>query len=140
MIRVLTDSSRRSTRPAFVTKLMTGTNAQMAADITFQRSVGAQVVSKRRAECGTRHDDLLDKMIYAKDPKTGRTMDDALINANMNTFLVAGMFPRSRLNYYNHTNLTTTLKSFIFYVTDLSRPRDDVISFVLCHVQSPQEP
>ena len=91
MINVLTESSRRSARPAFATKLMAGTNAQLAADIALQRSIGAEIIDKRRLEGPTSHQDLLDHMMNGKDPKTGKLMDDALISANMQTFLIAGM-------------------------------------------------
>lgn len=91
MVFTLTEASRRRLRPAFVTKMMTGTNAQLQADRELQKSVGEEIVNKRRAEGGTTdHHDLLDNMIHGKDPATGRTMDDSLISANMQTFLVAG--------------------------------------------------
>ena len=46
---------------------------------------------QHRRDNPTEKKDLLNAMIYGKDPKTGSTMRDDLIAANMQTFLVAGM-------------------------------------------------
>lgn len=92
MMANLAETSARATRPAFMTKLM-NTDKQVVIDTEFQRSVGRDIVKKRRQQtvdgigC---HKDLLDHMINGKDPKSGQGMDDELINSNMNTFLVAG--------------------------------------------------
>jgi cytochrome P450/NADPH-cytochrome P450 reductase len=70
--------------------LMPSYNAQLENDVQYMRSVSNQLVQHRR-ENPTEKKDLLNAMIYGKDPKTGSTMRDDLIAANMQTFLVAGM-------------------------------------------------
>jgi cytochrome P450/NADPH-cytochrome P450 reductase len=66
--------------------------AQIAKDIQYMKEVSNQLVQHRRQN-PTDKKDLLNAMIYGKDPKTGLTMRDELIAANMTTFLVAGMSP-----------------------------------------------
>jgi cytochrome P450/NADPH-cytochrome P450 reductase len=65
-------------------------NAQLEKDVQYMRSVSNELVQHRR-DNPTEKKDLLNAMIYGKDPKTGSTMRDDLIAANMQTFLVAGM-------------------------------------------------
>lgn len=50
---------------------------------------GADIVKARRANPVDKKD-LLNAMLHNKDPKTGETMRDDLIVANMRTFLIAG--------------------------------------------------
>ena len=92
MTETLAEASRRGTRPAFVTKMMTGTRAKLQENIELQNEIGQEIVSKRRREGSGKQTDLLDKMVNGRDPATGRSMDDALISANMQTFLIAGKF------------------------------------------------
>jgi cytochrome P450/NADPH-cytochrome P450 reductase len=70
--------------------LMPSYNAQLEKDVQYMRSVSNELVQHRR-DNPTEKKDLLNAMIYGKDPKTGSTMRDDLIAANMQTFLVAGM-------------------------------------------------
>lgn len=57
-----------------------------------QRTVSREIVEYRRAH-PTEKKDLLNALIYGKDPSTGRSMRDDLITANMQTFLIAGECP-----------------------------------------------
>lgn len=50
----------------------------------------SQEIVEYRKDHPTEKKDLLNALIYGKDPKTGKTMRDGLIAANMQTFLVAG--------------------------------------------------
>lgn len=50
----------------------------------------ARAIEARRAEGGGRPDDLLDYMIRAEDPETGRRMNDEDLLHNMQFFIVAG--------------------------------------------------
>lgn len=54
-----------------------------------QRTVSREIVDYRRAH-PTEKKDLLNALIYGKDPRTGMSMRDDLITANMQTFLIAG--------------------------------------------------
>ncbi|KAL1888068.1 hypothetical protein Sste5346_009805 [Sporothrix stenoceras] len=63
--------------------------AQLKADAEYMGTVGRDLVQHRR-DNPTDKKDLLNNMIHGKDPKTGESMRDELIAANMQTFLVAG--------------------------------------------------
>jgi cytochrome P450/NADPH-cytochrome P450 reductase len=65
----------------------TGENVEKARE--YMGSVAKELVQYRR-ENPTDKRDLLNAMIHGKDPKTGESMDDELITAEMVTFLVAG--------------------------------------------------
>ena len=65
--------------------------AQLKADTAYMVDVGRELVQHRR-DNPTDKQDLLNNMIHGKDPKTGETMRDELIAANMQTFLVAGAY------------------------------------------------
>jgi cytochrome P450/NADPH-cytochrome P450 reductase len=69
--------------------LMPSYNAQLEKDVEYMKSVSRELVQHRR-DNPTDKKDLLNAMIYGEDPKTGSTMRDDLIAANMQTFLVAG--------------------------------------------------
>jgi cytochrome P450/NADPH-cytochrome P450 reductase len=68
---------------------MFSANEQLRASGQYQKDVAAQLVQHRR-DHSTEKKDLPNAMIYGKDPKTGETMRDELIAANMITFLIAG--------------------------------------------------
>lgn len=93
MVNNLAETQARGIRPAWATKLleMTSAGAQFRADAELQHSIGMQIVEKRKEE-GGRHTDLLDHMVHGKDPVTGEHMSDGLISANIQTFLVAGVY------------------------------------------------
>ena len=69
--------------------LLPSTNEKLKHDTQYLRQVADEVVQHRRNN-PTEKTDLLNSMIYGTDPKTGQTMRDALIAANMQTFLIAG--------------------------------------------------
>jgi len=81
--------SSRARIPGIVQKFMFSANEQLRASSQYQKDVAAQLVQHRR-DHATEKKDLLNAMIYGKDPKTGETMRDELIAANMITFLIAG--------------------------------------------------
>jgi cytochrome P450 / NADPH-cytochrome P450 reductase len=70
--------------------LLPSYNEQLKKDAELQRETSRQLVQYRR-ENPTEKKDLLNAMIYGKDPKTGQTMREDLIAANMQTFLIAGV-------------------------------------------------
>jgi cytochrome P450 / NADPH-cytochrome P450 reductase len=89
MNNTLASRSNQAQLSYLITKWLPSTNEQLEKDAKFQKDVGDQVVQHRR-DNPTEKNDLLNALIYGKDPKTGQTMRDELIAANMQTFLVAG--------------------------------------------------
>ena len=70
----------------------------------LMREIAEQLVQHRRSN-PTEKRDLLNAMVKGKDPKTGELMPDALIAANMITFLVAGHETTSGLLSFAMLNL-----------------------------------
>lgn len=105
MVENLSEASRRQFRPAIATKLMTGTAAQVEANMDLQRNVSLEIINKRRNQTSPVQKDLLDTMLNGRDPKTGQIMDDKLIASNMQTFLVAGHETTSSLLTFVMYNL-----------------------------------
>ena len=63
---------------------------QQAADaFAFMRKTAQEIIDYRRRKPSIKHD-FLDDLLFGKDPKTGQSMRDELIAAEMQTFLVAG--------------------------------------------------
>lgn len=89
MTFVFTENTARTTRPKFVSKLMPGTQAEFEKCQNVMREVGQKIIDQRRAN-PTDKKDVLNAMIYGKDPKTGEVMRDELIMEQMITFLIAG--------------------------------------------------
>lgn len=72
-----------------ITKLMPSYRDTLEKSADLMRQTSMQLVQYRR-DHPTEKKDLLNALIYGQDPKTGKTMRDSLIAANMQTFLVAG--------------------------------------------------
>lgn len=89
MLNVLEESGARATRPAFISALRYSGNAKFLESEKILENTAQQIIDNRRAN-PTSEQDLLNAMIYGKDPKTGQTMRDELIAAQMTTFLIAG--------------------------------------------------
>ncbi|KAF8829479.1 hypothetical protein HHX47_DHR3000960 [Lentinula edodes] len=79
----------RSTRPSFMQALMSGTTAKWESDAKFMTDVATRILNDRR-ENPIEKKDLLDTMLYSKDPKTGQGLSDDAIVKNLLTFLIAG--------------------------------------------------
>ncbi|KAJ3826077.1 fatty acid hydroxylase [Lentinula raphanica] len=79
----------RSTRPRLVQALMTGTTAKWENDAKFMTDVATRILNERR-ENAIEKKDLLNTMLYSKDPKTGQGLPDDAIVKNLLTFLIAG--------------------------------------------------
>ena len=90
MNNVLHSRSSSEQLAGILKRLMPSYAEQIRKDIEYQRQVSRELVDYRRAH-PTEKKDLLNAMIYGKDPRTGQTMRDELIAANMQTFLIAGM-------------------------------------------------
>ena len=89
MMRFLTESRARPTRTRLQTLLNPSLQRQYDHDINFMRDVASEVMAHRRAN-PVEKKDLLNAMLFGKDPKTGERMSDSTILNNMLTFLVAG--------------------------------------------------
>ena len=89
MVGVLAHNGAKSTRPALVNKLMYTANAKFVENSNMMKRTSQEIVDRRRAHPVDKKD-LLNAMIYGVDPKTGQTLRDELIIAQMGTFLVAG--------------------------------------------------
>src|SRR6202012_5580419 len=98
------------------------TNAQMDEALKVLRDTGKSIIEGRRAN-PTEKKDVLNTMIYGKDPKTGEAMRDELIVAQMTTFLVAG----------RQLFLTRDL-------TDAYRPRNHIGTALFCNHAASEEP
>jgi cytochrome P450 / NADPH-cytochrome P450 reductase len=89
MVGFLAESGRRDKRTRLEMMLNSAPERQYQADIVLMRSVAAEVVAHRRAD-PVEKKDLLNAMIFGKDPKTGQKLTDDSIMNNMLTFLIAG--------------------------------------------------
>lgn len=89
MISFLTIVNLRSQRSAIQNKLDRRTERTREHDREVMRSTAKEVIDHRRAN-PTDKKDLLNAMLFGKDPKTGQGMPDENIMNNMITFIVAG--------------------------------------------------
>ncbi|KPI37800.1 uncharacterized protein AB675_184 [Cyphellophora attinorum] len=89
MVKVLVENGNRSTRPGFLNKVMLRKEKEHAERRLYLRKVGLDIVENRRQN-PKEGKDVLNTMIYGKDPKTGQVMRDELISEQMLTFLIAG--------------------------------------------------
>jgi cytochrome P450/NADPH-cytochrome P450 reductase len=92
MTRVLRAGSEANQLSGILKGMLPSHAAALQKDKDLQKQIAMEIVQKRR-DSGIERKDLLNAMIYNKDPKTGQGMSDALIAANMQTFLIAGTFP-----------------------------------------------
>ena len=91
MLNVLAENGARVTRPAVLTQLRFRSNAKFKDDQSRMNKVAAEIIAHRRANPKPEKD-FLNAMLYDKDPKTGKSMRDELIIAQMKTFLIAGEY------------------------------------------------
>lgn len=90
MTACLRESGLRALRPAFVTDYVYRKHTQKYfEDITLMRNIAKNVLERRRSS-STRKKDLIDAMIYEKDPATSKNLPESSIIDNMITFLIAG--------------------------------------------------
>ena len=89
MNNMLHSRSQRNQIGGMLKSLLPSTAKQLQKDMLYMKNVGDELVKFRR-ENPTEKKDLLNAMIHGVDPKTGKAMDDGLIGANMQTFLIAG--------------------------------------------------
>ncbi|KAF2809760.1 cytochrome P450 [Mytilinidion resinicola] len=111
MTRTLQGGQARMRTPHIVQMFMFSANEQMRKDSEFQTRLAVDMVQHRR-DNPTPKKDLLNTMIYGKDPKTGEGMRDELIAANMVTFLIAGHETTSGLLSFTFYNLLKNPDTF----------------------------
>lgn len=75
-----------------INRLFPSYNEEIKHSVEFMEKTSQELVQYRR-DNPTEKKDLLNSLINGKDPKTGKSMRDELIAANMQTFLIAGEFP-----------------------------------------------
>lgn len=89
MVGFLLESGRRTRRMRIEAFLNPQYQRQYDQDIALMRNVAAEVVAHRRANPVDKKD-LLNAMLFGKDPQTGERLTDESILNNMITFLIAG--------------------------------------------------
>jgi cytochrome P450 / NADPH-cytochrome P450 reductase len=89
MLGTLTENGLRASRPGILTKMMVLRNKEYEANRNTLRETGLGIIENRRAN-PVEKNDVLNALIYGKDPKTGQVMRDELIAEQMKTFLIAG--------------------------------------------------
>ncbi|KAF3936027.1 hypothetical protein ABW19_dt0206578 [Dactylella cylindrospora] len=89
MANFLVESGNRGRRLPAMNALMTRANEEYWNHINYMKQVASDLVKERR-DNPTEKRDLLNSMLFGKDPKTGRGLTDEMIVNNMITFLIAG--------------------------------------------------
>ncbi|KAL0562741.1 hypothetical protein V5O48_019339, partial [Marasmius crinis-equi] len=88
MLDVLKECFLRTRRPTIVQALMSGTNAKFEEEIHYMKDIALKIVQNRK-ENPMEKKDLLNAMLFGKDPKTGEGLSDEAIVNNLLTFLIA---------------------------------------------------
>ncbi|KAK7052834.1 hypothetical protein VNI00_004153 [Paramarasmius palmivorus] len=79
----------RTSRPALVQALHPSENAKYQADMQVMKDVAMKIVAERRAN-PTEKKDVLNVLLYGKDPQTGEGLSEETIINNMLTVIIAG--------------------------------------------------
>ena len=88
----LAESGRRATRPKFVSDyIYRGSSKRYWESIDQMKVIAQQAIDERRSHPKMKND-LMNAMLYEKDPKTGKKMTDLSVIQNTITFLGAGKY------------------------------------------------
>ncbi|KZO97728.1 fatty acid hydroxylase [Calocera viscosa TUFC12733] len=109
----LLECGRRSQTPSLVQGLMRTANAQYDADIKLMVDLCDQIVAHRKSHPEEAKNDLLNRMLEGKDPKTGRGLSDANIRNQLITFLIAGHETTSGLLSFTCYHLLSTPSAYV---------------------------
>lgn len=90
MERALNEAMHAANRFPLQSKLMIAKNRQYKHDIESMFALVDKIISDRQEQGDQGETDLLARMLYAKDPETGETLDSENIRYQMITFLIAG--------------------------------------------------
>ncbi len=87
----LHEAAARERRPPFVSRAMVRTRRRYEADVRTMHSLAERLLAARRAEAaGPVRGDLLDTLLYGRDPLSGEGLSDDNIRNQLVTFLIAG--------------------------------------------------
>lgn len=89
MVDFLLQSGLKSKRTRLEALFNRDADRRYQADIDLMKTVAQDVIAHRRANPSDKKD-LLNAMLFGKDPKTGERLTDENIMNNMLTFLIAG--------------------------------------------------
>lgn len=90
MFTFLATSQKLGQQPAVMKKFLgSADQAKVKQSYAEMEAIAQQIIDKRRANPQDKND-MLNTLLYGKDPKTGAIMRDGLIAAEMLTFLIAG--------------------------------------------------
>ncbi|TFY58023.1 hypothetical protein EVJ58_g6664 [Rhodofomes roseus] len=103
MVDFLVESGQRAFRPSLVTNML-GYNAKYEQDIKTMADLANEIIADRKAN-PTDKNDLLNRMLLGKDPKTGKSLSDENIKNNLLTFLIAG-----------HETTSSTLSFSMYFI------------------------
>ncbi|KAJ3553744.1 hypothetical protein NM688_g3453 [Phlebia brevispora] len=89
MVDFLIECNLRANRPGLLNSMMVGTTAKYEEDVKTMAHLADDIIAERRKN-PTDKKDLLNTMLYQKDPKTSEGLSDEAIRYNLLTFLIAG--------------------------------------------------
>ncbi|KAK2610525.1 hypothetical protein N8I77_003948 [Diaporthe amygdali] len=90
MADALVEAGKVTNRMAVENALRYFSRMKLAEDIEYMHSVCAGVIAERKANPQPELNDLLNVMLFGKDPVSGESMSDELISNEFLTFLIAG--------------------------------------------------
>ncbi|MCW8193965.1 cytochrome P450 [Proteobacteria bacterium 005FR1] len=91
MVDGLAEAGARARRPNLLNRMMVSAEHRYLADIELMHRVADQVIAERRADPkAAEKNDLLNRMLTARDPVSGEKLSDENIRYQMVTFLIAG--------------------------------------------------
>ncbi|CAE6437657.1 unnamed protein product, partial [Rhizoctonia solani] len=85
----LKESGMRAMKPGILKALPFGANTQYAENMKIMSSLADEILEERKRN-PTEKKDLLNVMLFGKDPQTGQGLSDESIKGQMITFLIAG--------------------------------------------------
>ncbi|KAK0947242.1 hypothetical protein LTR29_001197 [Friedmanniomyces endolithicus] len=89
MVSFLKLGGDRSRWAAFMAPFYRADDAQFFSDIEYMRTLSQEIIDKR-IQHPEDTKDLLNAMLYGKDPRTGKSLSQGTIIDNLITFLIAG--------------------------------------------------
>jgi len=114
MVDFLVESGRRPRRTRLERMWNTEPQKKFERDIATMRAVAQEVIEYRRANPSEKKD-LLNALLFGKDPKTGERLTDESIMNNMITFLIAGMYPAVNDEHADHPRSRDNLRALIIH-------------------------
>lgn len=88
MAEALVEAGRATNRLAIENTLRYFSRRKMAENIQYMHSICDSIIAERKANPQPELNDLLNVMLFGKDPVSGESMSDELISNEFLTFLV----------------------------------------------------